>query len=629
MKTFKRVVKGIGLTLLSIAILFSIIFVILPKGPRDPLPYEDYNNVEKPLATAERYAAVTGTPWATDAAMQILEQGGNAYDASVAALLVLNVTNGMHAGFPSVAPTMIYDASSGKVRSYIGAGKAPQAATIEFFKGRGFKTMPSSDILSQLLPASPDVIVSLLEDYGTLSFSDVAAPAIRIAREGFPATEPLLKDLMGFSILYRIGFSVVMSYNAQVWMQNEWWRPFYPHDRLRFPDLANTFQLLSDVEQAVLKSGGSRREALQAIREEFYKGSIASSILALHKEKGGIFTQADLADYVGGWEQPITGSYTAYTLYTNGGWTQGMVGPLALQILEGIDLKSLGHNSPQYIHTVTQAIELAMADRDAYVGDPAFVDIPLDILMSKAYAVQQRRRMTGHAFGPLPLPGQIPGFSTISILTRESDVSPAANPFPELTFKVGNDTTQLAVIDPWGNAVVMTPSDFPWTPMVPGKGLTLGNRMNQFRLDPESPDALAPGKRPRITPHAMIVFKGGRFFMAYSTPGGDMQPQALVQVFLNMVVFGMDLQQAISVPRFYSISAPSSFSPHEANPGTLRLEKDLYEASAGGLQKLGYRCIEDTKWNMDFGGVGAIILGDDGKITAGADPRWETKADGK
>jgi gamma-glutamyltranspeptidase/glutathione hydrolase len=181
-------------------------------------------------------------------------------------------------------------------------------------------------------------------------------------------------------------------------------------------------------------------------------------------------------------------------------------------------------------------------------------------------------------------------------------------------------------VDRAGNTVVITPSDFPKTPMVPGTGLTLGNRMNQFRLDPSSPDALEPGKRPRITPHAALVFKGGKLVLAFSTPGGDMQAQALVQVFLDMFVFGMDVEQAVSAPRFYSVSVPSSFAPHESYPGTIRLEADLHQSAAAGLAALGYHVEKDPKWDKDYGAVGAIAFGNDGRLYAGADPREETTA---
>jgi gamma-glutamyltranspeptidase/glutathione hydrolase len=278
-----------------------------------------------------------------------------------------------------------------------------------------------------------------------------------------------------------------------------------------------------------------------------------------------------------------------------------------------------------------------MADRDAYVGDSTYVNVPLGTLLSKEYAAARRSQMTSRSFGPMPAPGRIPGFS-VSEATPRVDPVPARDRLAGLSlaeavaeasrFTVGQDTSQLAVVDAQGNAVVMTPSDFPKTPMVPGTGLNLGNRMNQFRLDPKSPNALAPGKRPRITPHAMIVFKDGTFFMAISTPGGDVQPQALVQVFLNMAVFGMGIQDAISAPRFYSTAAPSSFAPNEAFPGHLRLEADLYDTVAQGLTALGYIPDQDPKWDKDYGAVGAIVREADGTLSVGADPREETTAGG-
>jgi gamma-glutamyltranspeptidase/glutathione hydrolase len=626
-RQFRTILKWVGIALLGLLLLLAGIYALLPKGPRDPLAYQDLTRTSKALVAGESYAAVTGTPWATEAAISVLEGGGNAYDAAVAALLMLHVTNGVHSSFPSVAPLMIFDSASGRVRSYIGAGTAPAAATLESFRQRGWETVPSINIWSQLVPASPDVMIALLQEYGTRSFAELAAPAIRLAREGFPATQPLLVDLGKFGLFERLGYCLLFPYNGQVWFQGECWRPLHAHDRMRFPDLADTFQAMGEAEQAALAVGGTRAQGLQAVRDLFYRGALAETIAAFEQEQGGLITREDLAGYTGGWEQPVTGSYGEFTFYTNSGWTQGMVGPLALQILEGIDLQAMGHNSPEYIHTVAQAIELALADRDAYVGDPAFVDVPWDILMSKDYAARRRQAMTGRTFGPLPAPGDIPGHPS------DGAAPPAIMPQASLEAdpiaagpRIGQDTTQLAVVDPWGNAVVMTPSDFPWTRMVPGTGMNLGNRMNQFRLDPGNVDVLAPGKRPRITPHAVIVFKDGAFYLAYSTPGGDMQAQALVQVFLNLAVFDMDLDQAIAAPRFYSISAPSSFAPHEANPGTLRLEADLYDRSAAGLEALGYTLVRDTAWNYDFGGVGAILRGTDGRLYASADPRWETWA---
>ncbi len=627
MKRFLNMLKWIGLSLLGLVILSLVVYALLPKGPRDLMEYTDRTKTAKDMVIANSYAVVTGTPWATQAAIDVLERGGNACDAAIAAVLMINVTHGEAASFPGVAPTMFYNAATGEVKSYIGAGKAPMAASIEKFKAAGYQNVPDFHIWNQLIPASPDVLAALLTDCGSLSFGELAAPAIALAREGFPAHAIMVRNL-NFSTLERLGFSIIMPTTAHYYLRGQWWRPIHLHDRMRFPELADTLQALADAEQAALAAGGAREQGIAAMRDYFYKGPIAQKIVAFHQKEGGFFTYDDLAAYTGGWEQPVSGTYGPYTFYSNGAWSQGVMVPHILQILEGIDLASMGHNSPQYIHTVTQAIELAMADRDTYIADPAFVNVPLDVLLSKEFAAERRAAMTERAFINLPAPGRIPGFGG----------NPATNPpQPESRFQsailadfaIGQDTSQVAVIDAQGNAVVITPSDFPKSPMPPELGINLGDRMTQFRLDPSHVNALQPGKRPRITPHAVIVFKDGRFFMAYSTPGGDMQAQALVQVFLNMEIFGMDIQQAVSAPRFYSISAPSSFSPHEFTPGGLRLEADLYAQVAEALRALGYAPQEDPAWDKDFGAVGAILLGPDGRLYTGADPREETTAAGK
>ena len=623
-------IAGTTIPFAALVLVVGAVLLFLPRGPRGPMTYADRTGQPRAPFTADHYAVVAGTPWATEAGLEMLREGGNACDAAVAALLALNVTHGEAASFAGVAPVMYFNASSGEVKSYIGAGKAPMAATIDRFRERGFKTVPELDIWAQLVPASPDVIVSLLRE-GTRSFGEVAPPAIRLARDGFPV-HPILFENMHLGFIKRLGFSILLPYNTQVFLNGQWWRPLYLHDRISFPDLAGTFEAMAAAEKRVIDAGGSRQDGLQAARDYFYSGPIAEKILALHKAKKGLFAREDLASYRGGWEKPLVGTYGEYTFYGNGTWSQGIMEPLILQILEGIDLKAMGHNSPKYIHTVVQAIDLAMADRDAYVGDSAFVKVPLDVLLSKAYASERRKQMTSRAFGPVPAPGVIAGFSR----HREAPAGdrlaglPAGQALAAVAnFSVGQDTTQLCVVDARGNAVVITPSDFPKTPMVPGTGVNLGNRMNQFRLDPKSPNALAPGKRPRTTPHAVIVFTDGKFFMAYSTPGGDVQPQALVQVFLNMAVFGMSVQDAISAPRFTSMSAPSSFAPNVAFPGHVRLESDLYRQVSAGLKALGYTPDEDPKWDKDYGAVGAIVRGPDGRLRAGADPREETTAGGE
>ncbi len=620
MRLFISVLTKTVLVLVILVSVLAIVYAFLPKGPRAPMDWNDPTGETRTPASGTEFAAVTGTPWATQAAMETMAAGGNAFDAAVAALLMLNVTAGEASSFPGIAPTLIYDAASDKVIGYVGAGTAPAAATIDFYTSRGHETIPDLNILAQLLPSSTDVMIRLLADYGTKSFEEVARQAIRRAREGFPVTATMHKNL-DFSLIERIGFSVLLPYNAEVYLDGQWWRPLHKGDRFVRPDLAETWQTMVDAERDAVASGATRSEALLAVRTHFYEGGPAQAILALHEKKGGLFTATDLANYRGKWETPYSATWSVpggegfeYEVYTNTGWTQGLVVPLALNILEHVDLEALGHNSPPYVHTVVQALELALADREAYLGDPAFVDVPEEVLLSDAYAESRSRLMEREGFGRLPAPGVIEGY--------EAWIPPEVRASGE---SIQTDTSQLVVADPAGNIVAITPSDFPKSPMVPDTGMTLGNRMVQFRLDEDSPTSLEPGKRPRVTPHAVMVFRNGEPWLAFNTPGGDMQTQALVQVLLNITVFGMDPQAAIDSPRFRSRSVPSSFAPHEAEPGVLWLEQPLHERTGIELAARGYEVVAKPTWYNDFGSVGAILRDDTG-WTAVADPREATWA---
>ena len=624
-----RILKITGIVIVGAVAVLGIVYLFLPKGPRERIPFNDPYHTERPAATGEQCMAAAGNPWAARAAMDVMGRGGNAVDAAVAALLVLNVTYGEVASFPGVAPILIFDSASGKVESYTGAGTAPAAATIEFFRSKGYKTVPKLSILAQLLPASPDVIVAVLQKYGSRSFSELCAPAIRLAEEGFPVHRMMLRNL-NLNIFERLAFKILMPYNAQVYLGGQWWRPLHHGERFRRVDLARTFRAMTEAERDALSKGGTREDGLKAVRDYFYKGPIAESIVEFHKKAKGLFTREDLANYHGYWEKPLSARFKSYTIYSNDTWCQGAVVPLTLQILEGIDLKRMSHNSPEYIHTVLQAIELAMADRERYMGDPKFVKVPIRGLLSPEYATERRRMMTpGKAFGKMPPYGNPWLF--------ESTNTGTAAPLQDLAMNAeengndyGKDTSYLCVVDKQGNAVSLTPSDFPQSPMVPGTGLTLGIRMTQFRLDPAHPSSLAPGKRPTITPNAGMVFKDGKFFMAIGTPGGDMQTQAVVQAFLNIVIFGMNPQEAVNQPRFRSLNWPDSFSPHTYSPGTIELERKLSVAAGDALKKMGYRIKVRDDWEYSFSAVCAIIRDPaTGKLIGGADPREESWAIGK
>ena len=617
-----------GSVIAALAAALGITYLSLPQGPRESMKFNDPHLTGRSAVSSEHFMAATGTPWATRAAVETMEKGGNAVDAAVAALLALNVTYGEAASFPGVAPILIYDARTGMVESYTGAGTAPAAATIEKFRARGWTTVPKMDIWSQLIPASPDVIISILSKYGTRSFTELSRPAIKLAREGFPVHDTMLKNL-NLSLIERLGFAILMPYNAQVYLGGQWWRPLHHGEIFRRPELAHTLELMAGAEHDVIARGGTREEGLQAARSMFYKGAIAEKIVAFHKQKGGLFTSADLAGYRGYFETPLQGSYGPYTIYANQTWNQSAVTPMVLQVLEGIDLKSMGHNSPEYVHTVLQAIELTMADREAYFGDPQFVQVPVKGLLHIRYAQERRKLLTpGKAFGKMPSAGDPGKFESVSY---KVPVSPEIAVLPaHQGMQPGKDTSYISVVDTQGNAVSLTPSDFPQTPMVPGTGLTLGNRMNQFRLDPQHPDALAPGKRPRITPNASMVLKDGKLFMSFGTPGGDTQTQTNVQVFLNIVVFGMDPQQAIEAPRFQSFNFPDSFAPHVYKAGTIGLELPLYQSAGKQLEAMGYKIEVGEKWDNKYGAADAIIRdAQTGRLTGGADPREESWAEGR
>ncbi|TGM52248.1 gamma-glutamyltransferase family protein [Leptospira vanthielii] len=614
-------------------IFFSLavsIFLFQCLGSRRPLvpSYEDPQGSLRDAAVGKKFMVSTGNPLATKAAIKVLESGGNAVDAAVAALLVLNVTNGEAASFPSVAPTLVYDKKSGQVKSYIGAGTAPQKANIEWFKEKGYNVMPKNSILTQLLPASPDVIIRLLQDHGTKSFSELVQPAISVAEEGFPANRILVKNL-DLPLYKRLGFTLIMPYNSEVYLEKKWWYGIREGELTKRLDLAKTWKSMANEEVQTLKRGKTRKQALESVRDYFYKGPISDAIVKLHTDKNGLITKEDLANYVGGWEKPISGEFREYQILSNQTWTQGPVVPMVLQLLDGIDLKSMGHNSPEYIHTVSQAIELAIADREKYFGDPKFVDVPIDGLLSKKYANLRRKLIQKDAFGVTPPSGNPWMFDA----KKPNSANTEPNETKDETIseiKYGKDTTYLSIVDESGNAVSLTPSDFPQSPMVPGTGLTLGIRMTQFRLDPNHPSALAPGKRPRITPNPGMVLKQGKLWMSFGTPGGDVQSQAMIQFFLNVIVFGMDPQKAVEAPRFRSVNWPDSFSPHTYRPGGIELEETLYTAVSDSLETKGYKVYKKGHLDNDFGSVCAVLNDvKNGKLIGVADPREESWAEGK
>ncbi|MBI4640209.1 MAG: gamma-glutamyltransferase, partial [Candidatus Tectomicrobia bacterium] len=365
-----------------------------------------------------------------------------------------------------------------------------------------------------------------------------------------------------------------------------------------------------------------RHEAFIAARDFFYKGEIAEKMVKFSKEQGAFLSMRDMEEFHVQIEEPVRISYKEYEVYSCGPWCQGPVVPQTLKLLEEIDLKSMEHNSTEYIHTVTEALKLVFADREKYYGDPEFVRVPIKGLMSKEYARERQKQIHPNSAWPEMPPFGNPwvheGIGTAEHRAAASPISgPAGDSEP--------DTSYVCAVDKDGNAFSATPSDsYSNTPVVPGTGLVISPRGSQTWLDPDHASGLKPWKRPRLTPNPAMVLKNGKLFMPFGTPGGDTQCQSMVQMFLNIIEFGMTPQEAIEAPRFMSHSFPNSFWPHRYNPGRLDIESRIPERVRAALQEKGHKVEERGLWSRGMSGLCAITYDPQtGVMTGGADPRRE------
>ncbi len=552
-----------------------------------------------------RWMVSVGHPLAAQAAAKILEAGGNAVDAGVAAGICLGVVHPCMVSFAGVAPIIVHLARSGETHTVSGVGPWPGRASIEFFKERCRGQIPVG-VLRTVVPAAPDAWCTALALWGTRTFREVAAPALECAAQGFP--------LSPFSALViRSKESAYRRWPSSAALYLPGGRPPSAGDLFVQPELAGTLQTMMDAERRA--AGRGRAEAIRAARDAFYTGKIAETICAFHREEGGLLTREDLARFRVEVAPALSATFRDFEVRTCGFWCQGPALLQILNLLEPYDLLALSHNSTRYLHLVTEAIKLAFADREAYYGDPGHVKVPGDGLLSKAYA-QARRQLIqedrAHAAAP---PGDPPGLAPV----KNGWTPPAAEP----SETPGDmDTSYVAVVDSEGNGFSATPSDPSVdSPVVPGVGCVVSPRGSQGWLDPAHPSAVAPGKRPRLTPAPAMVFKGGRLFMPFGTPGGDVQLQAMLQVFLNVACFGMAPQEAVEAPRVASRSFPDSFWPHPTFPRLLNVEARIPSEVADGLTARGHRVEFWPQWEWRAGGVCAIVVGADGTLMAGADPR--------
>ena len=559
----------------------------------------------RPTIAVTRHAISAGHYLAATAGFAILEAGGNAIDAGCAAGIALGVLQSDLVDVAGVAPIMIYHAESQEVVTIEGLGTWPKALDPELFMREHGGKIPKG-VIRTVVPAAPDAWITALRRYGTMSFGEVAAAATRLARDGFPMY-PLMSDSLKRHEADHRGWPS----SAAIFLPNG--RVPEAGEMFRQTDLAGSLQYMADEERAA--SGRGREAGLEAARDAFYRGDIAQKIVAFMKQEGGLLSADDLAEYRSPVTRPERRRFGDLEVFTCGAWCQGPVLLQTLAILEGKDLAGLGHNSADYIHHLAEALKLAFADREAYYGDPAMIDVPLATLISEEYAAERRRQIRpDRAWPEMPPPGhlgsQAPrGFGDFP--------RPSGEPNPE------PDTSYVCVADRHGNLFSATPSDGSYgSPVVPGTGLIPSNRGSQSRPDPRHPAGVAPGKRPRLTPNPALAIKGGDHFMPFGTPGGDVQTQAMLQVLLNRFVFGQDMQPAIESPRFASYSYPSSFAPYDYYPGRLAIEARIAEPVIAELARRGHQIQRWPDWIWTAGAVCAIDVDKKrGVMEAGADPR--------
>ena len=592
-------------------------------------------NSYRPPIMGVSHMVSAGHYLAAAAGYRIFEEGGNAIDAGVASGIAINVTLPNLATFGGVAPIIIYHADTDSVVTISGLGRWPRAASIDYFNQNAGGDLPAG-ILRSVTPAAADAWLTALERYGTMTFEQVVTPALELAQDGFPLSANVQASLLALKPLSNLGDAnegglPSWPSNRAVLMPNG--RPLEVGERLVQKDLARTFTRLIEVEKA--NSSKGREAAIRAARDFFYKGEIAEEMALFSQEQGGLLTLEDLKEFSVKIEEPEVGRFKEYSVYTCGPWCQGPVVAQTLQMLEDDDLVGLGHNSADYIHLLSQALNLAYSDRHHYYGDPDFVEVPMKGLLSKEYTTARRNAIDmERAFPEMPPPGEPWGYQGVAAASRAAQRKEVEVPGGQ-----EHDTSYTCAVDRWGNAFSATPSDSMFgSPVIPGLGFTLSSRGTQSWLDPDHPSSLQPWKRPRLTPNPAIALKNGRLFMPFGTPGGDTQATAMVQMFLNIVEFGMDPQQAIEQPRFAPWNFPNSFWPHTYVPGRLDVEGRIPESTVQELSRRGHDVKVMDDWTVlmppkttdAMGALSAILVDQEsGVLKGGADPRHDTYAIGR
>ncbi len=562
-----------------------------------------------PTLYGTRHSVSSGHYLASSAAFALLEAGGNAVDAGCAAGMALAVLHADEVNFAGVAPIMIRMAD-GAVVSIDGLGVWPRRIPADLFVRDHDGQIPVG-LLRTVTPAAPDAWITAVRDLGTMSFADIATPALRLARDGF-AVHPLLADgIQKREAGYRNWAS-----NEAIYLPGG--RAPHVGERFVQTDLARTIGLMIDAEAAALAAGSDRIAGLEAARAVFYEGEIAQAIVAYHQEHGGYLAADDLAEFRSRYEDVVATRWRDFTIYTCGAWCQGPLLAEALLIVEKAGIAGMPHNGPDYVHTVIEALKAVFADREHHYSDPAFVDVPLDRLLGDEHIAARAAAIDPHrAHDGLP-----------RALFGESQELPAAISADEVRNVGEGGTSYVCVVDQWGNAFSATPSDGASTsPVIPGTGVVPSLRGLQSRPDPRHPSGVAPGKRPRLTPNPAIAVRDDGSVIPFGCPGGDMQVQAMLQVFLNAFHFGMDLQEAVNAPRFSTWSFPNSFAPFDYLAAHVFLEDRFGESVLAELARRGHDVRRWPAFTRDAAAVEAIYLNaQTGFLEFAADPRQPAQA---
>ena len=562
-------------------------------------------STEKPVLHGKHWVAITGKPLAATAGARIFINGGNAVDASCAMLAaVCTMYDVLSWGGETQA--LIYNPHTKKVIGINALGVAPTGATPEFFKEKGMDLPPEYGPLAAVTPGNPGGLMVMLAEFGTMSLKEVLAPAMELA-EGYPIEAELVNSIEKHKKRIR-----EWRYSKKVLLPHlgEEHEAPHPGEIFRQPDLLNTLQKLVAAEANALAEGKDRKQAIYAAYDRFYKGDIAEEFVRGCQEQGGLITMEDLANWQYHMEQPVMTTYKGIEVYKLTCWVQGPVMLQALNILENFDLKSMGLNSARYIHTLYQAMNLAFADRDFYYGDPYFPpEEPIKGLLSKEYARERMELIDWKKNDPDVKPGDPYPFQGMknpylellkkwktTAPQKEDQTSAATDPNIDETFRRG--TTSIQAADKEGWVVSVTPSGG-WIPacIAGNTGIGMSQRMQSFVLDEEKNpfNVVAPGKRPRATLTPTIALKDGKPFLSFSIQGGDTQDQNCLQFFLNMVEFGMNVQEACEAPNIASYQMFSSFGKHEKYPGRLMLRDDVPPWVRKELEKMGYELRSNRK----------------------------------